>query len=260
MIAAAGLATGVAGAVSSRKQGKQALDQQKEAADRQAEIAERQQDIAEEQYGRYKQVYQPIEDQFVAESQNFGSIANQNKEAKDAAAAVKGAYVGAREQLARAPGINTNSQAYLQEANRINLAEAATTAATQNKARADVVAKGRAYATDALSLGKGMSANAASTLANAGSAYGSIGSTYGNMASGAYGRAADTMSGIGSIGKMVGGMYQSGALDRMGNTVGNWLGVSQPAGINNPSAYQSGGTPIPYMVDTNTYTPNIVMG
>lgn len=230
IIGAVGAVAGVANAVGARKDAKNAQAQQKEAADRQAAIAERQQAMSEEQYARYKQVYQPIEDQFVAESQNFGSIANQNKEAKDAAAAVKGAYVGAREQLARAPGINTNSQAYLQEANRINLAEAATTAATQNKARADVVAKGRAYATDALSLGKGMSANAASTLANAGSAYGSIGSTYGNMASGANARASDAMSGIGSIGKAVGGLYESnkGAFDGFGNTVKGWFSSPSP--------------------------------
>ena len=230
VVGAGAAVAGVVNANKLRKQGDKALEQQREAADRQAAIAERQQDIAEEQYGRYKQVYQPIEDQFVAESQNFGSIANQNKEAKDAAAAVKGAYAGAREQLARAPGINSNSQAYLQEANRINLAEAATTAAAQNRARADVVAKGRAYATDALSLGKGMPANAASTLANAGSAYGSIGSTYGNMASGANARASDTMSGIGSIGKAVGGLYESnkGAFDGFGNTVKGWLSSPSP--------------------------------
>lgn len=230
VVGAGAAVAGVVNANKARKQGDKAIEQQKEAADRQAAIAERQQDMAEEQYQRYKTTFQPLEDQYVSESQNYGSIANQNKKAKEAAAAVRGNFSTAREQLARTPGINTNSQAYLQEANRINLAEAASSAASQNKARADVVAKGRAYATDALSLGKGMSANAASTLANAGSAYGSIGSTYGNMASGANARASDTMSGIGSIGKAVGGLYESnkGAFDGFGNTVKGWLSSPSP--------------------------------
>lgn len=218
-IAAVGAAASIAGVANARKANKTA----ESAAKSQEEIANRQMAIAEEQHERWKTRFQPLEDQYVEEAQNFGSIANQNKAAKDAVATVKGGFAGAREQLARAPGINTNSQAYLQEANKINLAEAATSAAAQNAARSDIVNKGRAYATDALSLGKGLSANAASTLSSAGSAYGNIGSN-------ALSRAANTMSGIGSIGKAVGGLYESnkGAFDGMGGTVKNWLtgGVS----------------------------------
>lgn len=238
VVGAGAAVAGVANASRARKDAKKAQAQQKEAADRQAAIAERQQEMAEEQYQRYKTTFQPLEDQYVAESANYGSIANQNKKAKEAASLVRGNFATAREQLSRTPGINTNSQAYLQEANRLNLAEAAASAATQNKAREDTVAKGRAYATDALSLGKGLPANAASSLNAAGSAYSSIGSTFGNLASGARASAADSINGIGTIGRAVGGLYQSGALDKIGSTVGGWLG--------------STNSNTPAMIDTNT--------
>lgn len=218
-IAAVGAAASVAGVANARKANKTAAS----AAKSQEEIASRQLAMAEEQHERWKTRFQPLEDQYVEESKNYGSIANQNKAAKDAAAAVKGGFAGAREQLSRTPGINANSQAYLQEANRINLAEAASTAAAQNAARADVTSKGRAYMTDALSLGKGLNANAASSLSAAGSAYGNIGSNARSTAS-------DSMAGIGSIGRAVGGLYESNkaAFDGFGNTVKGWFSTPSP--------------------------------
>lgn len=126
-------------------------------------------DIAEDQWDLYKRIYGPLEEEFVGESRGVGSIANQNKAAQQAAADVAGTFAGAREQLNETPGLNPNSDAYLRNANKINLAEAASSAAAQSGARQDVQAKGRAATVDALSLGKGLPASAGSMLATAGS-------------------------------------------------------------------------------------------
>jgi hypothetical protein len=124
--------------------------------------------IAQDQWDRYKQLYSPLEQQYVAESQNLGSQANQNKAAQKAGADVAAQFAGAREQLRKTPGVDPGSQAYLEAQNKLNLAEAADSAAAQTGARQNVVQQGRAAETDALSMGKGLPATAMTGLAQAG--------------------------------------------------------------------------------------------
>lgn len=131
--------------------------------------------IGQEQWERYKKAYAPLEDQYIQESLGIGSLANQNKSAQQAAADVAGTFSGAREQLRDNPGIDPGSQSYLHEANRLNLNEAATSAAAQTGARQTVQAQGRAAQTDALSLGKGLPAQASTALSSAASGLGAAG-------------------------------------------------------------------------------------
>lgn len=152
--------------------------------------------IAREQWDRWKSVYQPLEDQYIAESQGLGSIANQNKNAGQAAADVTSSFAGLRERLAKNPGLNPSSQAYLQEENKINLAEAGASAASQNAARQTTRDKGRAAVTDALSLGKGMAANAESTLGSVANYNATLGNNMQNRAD----------RNAAGFGKMVGGL------------------------------------------------------
>lgn len=124
--------------------------------------------ISQEQWDRYKSLYGPAEEEYLNESKNLGSQASQNKAAQQAAADVAGEFSRAREQLANQPGVDPGSQEALQEKNRLNLAEAATSAAAQTGARQNVQQQGRAAITDALSLGKGLPAQAMTGLAQAG--------------------------------------------------------------------------------------------
>lgn len=158
------VAASVAGAVVTSSM---ASDNGATGANNAAADANRQQTaIAQDQWDTYKQLYKPLEEQYVSDAQGVGSIANQNKSAQKAAADVASGFAGAREQLAETPGVNPNSDAYLRQENKINLQEAATSAAGQTGARQNVQDKGRAAMTDALSLGKGLPANASTMLAS----------------------------------------------------------------------------------------------
>lgn len=129
-----------------------------------SEASKIQSQIGKEQWDRYKSVYGPIEDEWVASSKGLGSIANQNSGAQQAEADVAGSFAKVRQNLDTVPGANPSSQAYIQEQNRINLAEAATSAAAQTGARQKVQDKGRAAISDVVSVGKGMPGNAVSAL------------------------------------------------------------------------------------------------
>lgn len=159
--------------------------------------------IGEEQWDRWRSLYMPIEDEYVNEARNTGSIANQNQSAQQAAADVAAGFAGAREQLSEIPGINPNSDAYIRNANKINLAEAATSAAAQTGARESVRTRGRAAMTDAISLGKGLPATASTTLSAAGSGLSSA-------ANFAAQQAANNQATAAAAGRTVGGLVGRG--------------------------------------------------
>jgi hypothetical protein len=171
--------------------------------------------IAKEQWDRYKTVYAPLEDKYAQESQNYGSIANQEKAAGRANADVRGSYAGARERLNRQPGFNPSSSGYLQEMNKISLAEAAGAGAAQTAARDGVIDKGLQMETNALSLGKGMPAQSLSGFGDAAQ------SGFGLSQAG-YSRQAADQAGFGN---MVGGVLKSPGFN-------NWLNpkASTPQG------------------------------
>lgn len=205
-------AVGVASSISaSRKANKTA----KAAQQSQEQILSRQQDIADEQWENYKTNYLPLEQDYLETAKNFGSIANQEKAAANASAAVAGRFASAKDELNRTPGLDPNSQQYLRTKAKIELAEAANSAAGQTAARENVEKTGAAMLQDAASLGKGVSGNAVASL----NAAASGASNYANSTAN---RAGASSSGVG---QMVGGLYQSGAF----NAIGNMFSPSAPS-------------------------------
>lgn len=203
MLAVAAVGASAASTVAGSRAAKKANKTAEQANQDAAAIAARQQDMAEDQYDKYQEIYEPIEREIVQESRGLGSIANQNKGAQQAAADVAGSFANVRERLVSVPGANPSSQAFLQEQNRINLAEAAASAAAQTGARQQAVDKGRAAQTDALSLGKGLPAQASSNLAAARGGLSSAASFYESQSRNAQqGGAAN----VAAIGQFAGGL------------------------------------------------------
>lgn len=186
-----------------------------------AEIQGRQQDIADEQWARYKQDYLPLEQEYLETAKNAGSIANQEKAAANAGAAVAGRFANAREQLAKTPGLNPNSQQYLREANKLAIAEAAASAAGQTAARENTQKTGAAMLQDAAAMGKGQQGNAMNSLnaaANGASGAASAANAGVNQAN----------AGVGGAFQAVGGLYKSGAFNGLTDTISGW---TSPTGI-----------------------------
>lgn len=135
------------------------------AADKANQISADQAALSREQWERWRQMYEPLEDEFVSESRGLGSVANQNKNAQQAGADVASGFSKVRKQLDEVP-VNS-ADARLREENRINLAEAATSAAAQSQARDSTRNAGRAGMLDAISLGRNLPANATTGMAQA---------------------------------------------------------------------------------------------
>lgn len=196
-------------------------------------IAIQQQQMAQQQWQRYLNTYAPLEDEYASEAKNVGSVANQNAAAAKAAAATSSAYATARERLAKNPGMNQSEQAYLQEANRISLGEAAASATNQNTARDKVIDTGNARMTDAVSIGKGMPAQATSSLSSASATGNALLNS--RMAASRDEYLSD-MNGIGQFGKAAGGLFQSKSFQ-------NWFNNSGTNSLGNSTSAASWDTP-----------------
>jgi len=219
MAAITSAVVGAVGVVSSISNANKANKTAKAAAANQAEIQGRQQDIADEQWARYKQDYLPLEQEYLETAKNAGSIANQEKAAANAGAAVAGRFANAREQLAKTPGLNPNSQQYLREANKLAIAEAAASAAGQTAAREQTQKTGAAMLQDAAAMGKGQQGNAMNSLNSAASGANSI-------AGAANSSAASAANNVGGAFQAVGGLYKSGAFDGLASKVNSWFAPS----------------------------------
>lgn len=135
-----------------------------------ASAARQQAAIAQDQWDTYKQIYQPLEKAYVADAQEFASPANRERYAGEAGATVSQQFGQARERLARTPGLDPSSAAYTSSLAGLDMRQAAAGAVGQNAARYRVDDMGWARRTDALSLGKGLPAQASSGLAQSGAA------------------------------------------------------------------------------------------
>jgi hypothetical protein len=163
--------------------------------------------IAQDQWNRYKQIYAPLERGMVTEAQNYDSPENYAKAAGDAQATVSSQFGKARDRLSRTPGLDPSSGAYQSSLVGLDLAQAATDATQQNIARQRVKDTAYARKTDALSLGKGLPAQASSQLATA---------SQQSLAQAKYGTALG-MDQAGAIGRATDRIFSS-------PTVSNWLG------------------------------------
>jgi gas vesicle protein len=148
-------------------------------------------EIARDQWNRYKEIYEPLERGMVTDAQNYDSPENYARAAGDASATVSSQFSKARDRLGRTPGLDPSSGAYQASLVGLDLAQAASDATQQNAARQKVTDTAYARKTDALSLGKGLPAQASSALAtsaNSSLAQAQFGQTNANNQAGAFGR------------------------------------------------------------------------
>lgn len=132
-----------------------------------ADATQLQSQIAAEQWDRYKTMYAPLEQAYVSEAQNYDSPENYAKAAGDASATVSEQFSKARDRLNRTPGLDPSTPGAQATMAGLDLAQAATDATQQNAARQKVKDTAYARKTDALSLGKGLPAQASSALSSA---------------------------------------------------------------------------------------------
>lgn len=197
---------GVLGAVASNSASRRAAAAQRGASD----AASMQAQIAQDQWDKYNEIYAPLERSYVKDAQNYDSPENFARAAGDASATVSSQFGKARDRLTRTPGIDPSSGAYQAGIVGLDLAQAATDATQQNAARQKVQDTAYARKTDALSLGKGLPANAQIGLANAASVQSGIANQQANMA--------------GQQASAVGQLFSPNNLMQIGRTTSNWLG------------------------------------
>lgn len=175
-----------------------------------ADATQLQSQIAADQWDRYKTIYAPLEEGMVKDAQNYDSPENYAKAAGDASATVSEQFSKARDRLGRTPGLDPSSGAYQASLSGLDLAQAASDATQQNAARQKVKDTAYARKTDALSLGKGLPAQASTALtssANNSLAMAQFNQTQANNGAAAAGRVMDRV-------------FSS-------PTVSNWLGNAQ---------------------------------
>ena len=126
-----------------------------------------QSEIAQDQWNQYKRIYQPMEETYVNDAQNFDSPENYAKAAGSASATVASQFGKARDQLTRTPGLDPSSGAYQAGMTNLGLSEAASGAVAQNAARQGVKDQAYTMKTNALNLGKGLPGTASQGLGQA---------------------------------------------------------------------------------------------
>lgn len=124
-------------------------------------------EIGAEQWDRYKEMYSPLESEFVADAQNYDSPTQYQRAAGDASSTVSQQFGKARDRLGRTPGLDPSAPAFTSAMTGLDIAQAATDATQQNAARQKVKDTAYVRKTDALSLGKGLPAQASNMLSTA---------------------------------------------------------------------------------------------
>jgi hypothetical protein len=201
--AAAIIGSAVIGGVASNSASRRAARAQQGASDAAAQQAE----IAREQWDTYKETYQPLERRLVADAQQFDSPERYAEAAGEAAADVNSQFGLARERLSRQPGFDPSSAAAQSSMVGLELSQTAAGATSQNTARRNIRDTAWARKVDAMSLGKGLPAQASSML-------NSSANTMGNIAANQYSLADSQARNAGRV------------ADRIFSTptVSNWLG------------------------------------
>ena len=156
---------------SSRAQSRAAAAAERSAA-AQGDVASRQLALAEDQYSRYLDLYGPIEEAYIEESMNYGSIGNQELAATKAGADVAAVQGGAKTRFERnltSLGVNPNDQKFVNTMADMELQGAGQRAGAQTGARERVRDVGVAMRKDVASLGRGIPSSTASMLSSASS-------------------------------------------------------------------------------------------
>jgi len=130
-------------------------------------ISRDQEKWAREDRDRYKNVFQPIEDEFIAEAKDYGSQERQAQAAAEANADVQTQAAAAREAGLRQSaslGINPASGRYAGINRGADVATGLAAAGAQNTARQQQRDKGLALKADIANMGKGLPAQSAATM------------------------------------------------------------------------------------------------
>lgn len=147
--------------------------------DQQLATAEQQQDWAKEDRARYKDTFQPLEDDFIKEATDYASPERQERLASEAKADVMSSADQQRQITQRqmaSMGLNPASGRFQGVTRSGDLTTALASAGAQNNARTAVRDKGLALKADAINMGRGLPSQA-STAAG-------MGLSAGNMAVG----------------------------------------------------------------------------
>lgn len=216
-----GLAAGAAGSLFSDDNGAEAANN---AA---ADSTTLQAQIARDQWNKYKEIYEPLEKQMVAESQQYATPENYAKAAGEASATVSNQFGKARDRLTRTPGLDPSSAAYQSSLVGLDLAQAATDATAQNAARQGVTDTSYARKQAALGLGKGLDTTASAGLS----------------------RSAETSRMLGLAGQNQANLQAAGAGKIVSNifntpSVGNWINnkASGALGLGGAGSMTAGGS------------------
>lgn len=136
----------------------------KQVTDRQLGAADLALTAANEDRERYKTVFRPIEDQFVAEASNYATPERQAEAAAEAKADVLSSSAAAKEGARRQAiglGIKPGSGAFAGIERAGDMGTALASAGAQNQARQTVRDKGLALKADVANMGRGLPAQAA---------------------------------------------------------------------------------------------------
>ena len=138
--------------------------------DQQLATAEQQQQWATEDRARYKDTFQPLEDEFIQEAKDYASPERQERLAAEAKADVMSSADMQRQITQRqmaSMGLNPNSGRFQGVTRSGDLNTALASAGAQNNARNAVRDKGLALKADAINMGRGLPSQA-STAAGLG--------------------------------------------------------------------------------------------
>ena len=189
---------------------------------------------AKEDRTRYKSVFQPLEDKFIQDANNWDSAARQEKMAGEARADVLGAAEAERQATNRqlaGMGVNPASGRFSGITRAQDTITALGAAGAANQARNTVRTQGMALRGDAINMGKGMASQAAGAAG--------LGLNAGNSATGNIGAANNQwrgnvgIMGQGYQGAMQGYAGQASTLNQLyGNQLQGWSAQQQQAGAN----------------------------
>lgn len=196
---------------------------------------------AQEDRDRYKSVFQPMEDQYVQDANNWDSVERQDKMAAEAKADVMSSAAQQRQASQRslaAMGVNPNSGRFAGVDRAGEQQTGLAAAGAQNTARNNVRTQGMAMRADALNMGKGLPSQAASSAG--------LGLSAGNSALGANINAANlanSSTGImsnGFAGAQSGYGSQANILNQQYNNQLNAWASQQQASASGTSAMMGG--------------------
>jgi hypothetical protein len=200
----------------------QSMDRQKgvdalttKVTEQQLGLATDQANWSKEDRQRYKDVYQPIENDYIKEATNYATEARQDEAAAEARAGVQTAAANARtaaERQAASMGIDPSSGRYAGVQATTDMNQTLAEAGAANTARQTMRDKGLALKADVANMGKGYASSAGTAAAGSVNASGTALS--GNQASNAQALAASTVMNQGFSGAMQGYGGQADTLNR----------------------------------------------